>query len=96
MTKNLGNRKTRYAHQIIADTGSNKPFEMREVEFSVVYDGPTPECDLYCYRSTILNGEFAGMIIVSDNVGDIQGDVDYDLMDASRKLFAATLTTVLA
>lgn len=82
--------KIDYAHQIIHDTRKNKPFENREVEVQIDYLAPEFPDDLDAFKATVLTGEFAGESFVGDNFEDAVFEVRYNLMDKSRKAFAAS------
>lgn len=83
----LGNHETTYAHQVIADTGKNKPFELRPVKFSVTYIGPDFPGDIDGYKANVLDGDFIGTECGGDTLEGVVFDVQYTLMDKSRTAF---------
>mgnify|MGYP000196172789 CR=1 FL=1 len=83
----LGNHEITYAHQVIVDTGKNKPFELRPVKFSVVYIGPNFPGDIDGYKANVLDGDFAGTECSGDTLKDVVFEVQYVLMDKSRTSF---------
>ena len=53
-----------YMHQIMPDTGRNKPFERRLIAASVVeVQDPTDFNFPLTYEATAINGDFAGAVV---------------------------------
>ncbi len=84
---NMNTGHITYMHQIIADTGRNKPFEPRIVMAKLTHE--QPECfnfmDHYICECT--SGPFAGEAGTGDTAEDAVHALRWTLMDRSRKEF---------
>lgn len=76
-----------YAHQVMRDTGRNKPFETRIVQVSGTHYGPSHEMPFDSFVVRCEEGEFYGMEGDGNSWEDALHSLRYTLMDASRKAF---------
>ncbi len=79
--------KLTYMHQIMRDTGRNKPFEPRHVAISGTHYGPSQEIPFDCFVVKCDEGEFTGLEGAGNTWQEAMSSLAYGLMDASRKAF---------